>query len=353
MGKFSVTDFRVRFIEQNLVTSTYLNAQFKGETQQALDQDVVAHWSLVLAPKESPGTSIVIKAETLFRINRDNKVSFAQIGACFVNGNQVSPMLWPDVGAFEDSGNLESIEDWIRRFSATYQPPSSDSSLSIGDPPTDDSGINKAIATLKADFPKILRQEPHWNVFADDVTLVDQTGTALIGVQNNQLLTSLLRKLPRKFSVKNVKVVYLETTAFISWYKDGKFVKKMQEPLTERSWRGQGSERVLQLGWKVDINTKEWFWKRSRPLTLRAETVVTMNAEGLIDAIVVDKITVNGWDVLAWPDVDLSEAPESSMEFIEQWIQDIKFQLTEQGEEYVMKDDMTRSLDFDESQEES
>jgi hypothetical protein len=335
---FSVKNFKVDFIEKNFVESKYLNARYQGEIQVPLDAELIAHWSVELKRKSANilEPPLLIEAQMLFRINRDSKVSFASITACFINGFQPFPMVWPEVD-LEDSKNVNGISDWILALSAYTQAkdPNVEDVLGIGEwLASDESSLSSAVNTLKADFSKILRQEPHWGIFEDNLTLVDQTGTNLVGLESNQVLLDLLQKLPRKFVITNVQVTYHEMVIALSSYRDGKLIGKMQEPLAPD----------LRAEWKLKINTRQsWLqWKKDPPLTIQAETLFKMDEEGKFDAILVDGIYINEqFDVLQWPDVDLSEAPEISMEYIEQWIQDIQLQVANPADFEGYGDDLT------------
>jgi hypothetical protein len=247
---FFVSEFKVDFVERKTVVSEWRNQRFRDESQEPLDGEMIAAWSVELTQKAArsgkQGEPILIEAQTLFYIHNMTKVSIAKITMVMVNGVRIMPMPWPDVD-FEDSDNLKNVNEWVEQLrsivqSVIHKDGFVESGSGIGEFPTEDiNGYSKAIASFKGEYAK-------------------------------QFLQDHQTEIPEKVVIKSANIMYSEMITSISAWKDGKFIRKMQEPLFP----------YILTNWKMDMmdlnTTKRWFqfWKKNPTWALEGSMVFVL-----------------------------------------------------------------------------
>lgn len=302
--RLKVEVIQVHFVQRHLSHSLYIDGELKEDLNEPFDPYLVVLWEVQLRSKDVPfgykDIPIEIDAEMVFHFNHENKVDFMQIDRWLVNNQQF--IAWPDIRLFDSpSRNLMKIEEWVLGIKELQ--------------PLDRS---KVIGTLKEDVLRVLplRKEPSWWICAEKMKLVDQTGAILEGLQPIRQLFRLVRKMHRKFKVKDVQVHFIENNGMQETWRQGNrnhgTLKGTDEPL----------EPFFVARWKLTLCTKGIFLRKA--IDIEAEILFHFNHDNRVDYMWMDKWLVNGQMLNVWPDVVLSDDPAGNLKTIEQWLRDVK-----------------------------
>jgi len=74
--------------------------------------------------------------------------------------------------------------------------------------------LGRAVDTLKSDYPNLLTEDPSWNIYHDDLEVVDPTGVSLVGLDNYRMAFGFVHGVVRWFyceeksGVTSVRVGY-------------------------------------------------------------------------------------------------------------------------------------------------
>lgn len=145
--------------------------------------------------------------------------------------------------------------------------------------------VAKVVEMLKADAPRILQEDPRWEIFAEDFKVIDQKGTIVQGLGPSQRLLTLLRRLS-KF-VENTDIEVQFTTA--------------GNNVNMTSWKAR---------WTAQLGRMQLpFWDRDVPVEIRdvpvdveVDTTFQLNKDNKLEAVQIDKWFVNGQDFKFWPE---------------------------------------------------
>lgn len=157
------------------------------------------------------------------------------------------------------------------------------------------------IKTLEEEIPKILLQEPSWSLFAEDLTLVDQTGAKIEGLAASKYLLRVAQiVLPRKFDMNNI--LFSPTSGH--------------------------SEHLLLSRLKIRVSRRsdeQWafFGTKDEPVDFEVEIGMSLNVHYKIEKIRVGRWLTNGksfpFQLKLWPDVALSDDRPTFKRKIKDW----------------------------------
>lgn len=168
---------------------------------------------------------------------------------------------------------------------------------------------------LKSDFLAVLRKEPNWKNVAKFITLADENGQALYGVQSNKWLTKVLRQVAKRFAVKDFRVDFAEENQIESLWVDGKEKKSLRSP---------GLTLVAQWSLKLDMKKSLFSSTPSRPIELEGETEFRIDSNSQVAYASVKSCYANGMLVESWPGISKAQNLQANMQIIEEWIQDVQ-----------------------------
>jgi len=156
--------------------------------------------------------------------------------------------------------------------------------------------------TLQADLPKILHKQPHWDIFANDFELIDQTGQAVSGLENNQKLMRLMRRYRHRFAVKDeIEVVETSTTMDPA---------EPFNPSVVARWK-------LKLG---GARLPFAIWKKPLDIDIEMETVFHFDSDNKVDSVRITSWNVNGLPhQLSRANWDTAEDPQTLDRKVQEW----------------------------------
>lgn len=164
----------------------------------------------------------------------------------------------------------------------------------------------RAADRLKDGILKILRKEPKLDIFADDVKVIDASGSKL--TKPIQLLLEVLCGIPKHFSVRHFQVQFLEKHRSESLFQDG-YLKEEDHELSDPN---------LVVRWSVQLAGND-----DIPVAIEAETVFHFNAKNKVDSVQIRNSYVNGRQSNLFPRRKLPNDSESILKNMDNWVQDI------------------------------
>lgn len=176
--------------------------------------------------------------------------------------------------------------------------------------------FEEVLDTMRADIPKMLRKPPYWILFARDITVVDQTGARLEGLENNIKLWRLLHRIHRRFVVKeDVRVgplTYDSSGCENPWSEECVVDPRL---VAEFKLQYYGVRRPFFRMRPTGFNF---------PIDIEGEASFHFNDMNQVASVSIDKLLVNGRVSQSWPDLRLSYGPATIFERIQEWSQDIQ-----------------------------
>lgn len=160
--------------------------------------------------------------------------------------------------------------------------------------------LEKVVDTLKTDIPQIFRKRPHWEIFAEDFKVIDQTGVKLEGLESHKQLLQLLRKMHSRFITKD------DIRVHFAYDERGLRI----DPFLVARWKFQlGGEKVPFL----DFSYKD------SPVEIEGEAIFHLNGMNYIDYVMIGAQFVNGLPFQAWPDLKLSDGAAENLKKVKAW----------------------------------
>jgi hypothetical protein len=171
------------------------------------------------------------------------------------------------------------------------------------------------VDVVKYDFISILRKDPKWENIAKYLILVDERGHKMFGQKSFKWLCKLLRRMAGKFVVKDIKVDFLEDQVIESEWVNGK---------EKRQHHAMNGGLIAQ--WSITLNNKKslFFFGSDEPILIEAETHFGFNYQNQLSYAQIKNCFVNGFELLAWPEVDPAQNLAENMLRIEEWMNDVR-----------------------------
>jgi len=177
--------------------------------------------------------------------------------------------------------------------------------------------LNNLIETLKVDVPKLLRVAPQWDVYSENLTIVDRTGAKVEGLRRNKLLNRFLRRVAQQFIVENdVEIDFDGCRDNVCF--DGVENALYQGDMAARlNIRLNGAQFIVSPFIPIQVVPFE------PPIDIELDAVFRLDDSNKVDTIVIDKWAVNGRKFQFWPDVSLSDRPAENLKKVLQWSLDM------------------------------
>lgn len=159
--------------------------------------------------------------------------------------------------------------------------------------------------TLSAEVPKLLSEEPNWDMFAKDFKVTDGSGVEVSGLDANKLLLQLLRRMREEFK---------------------EFVVDDEIQIVERQHEdGQGASHKFDpfLVARGIVELRLPLGPRKLPVDIEAETVFHIDDKHQVDYVHIEKLFLNGRQIKLLPGLKLSDDPSTILEKLRLWAQDI------------------------------
>jgi hypothetical protein len=171
------------------------------------------------------------------------------------------------------------------------------------------------VDVVKYDFISILRKDPKWENIAKYLILVDERGHKMFGQKSFKWLCKLLRRMAGKFVVKDIKVDFLEDQVIESEWVNGK---------EKRQHHAMNGGLIAQ--WSITLNNKKslFFFGSDEPILIEAETHFGFNYQNQLSYAQIKNCFVNGFELLAWPEVDSAQNLAENMLRIQEWMNDVR-----------------------------
>jgi hypothetical protein len=171
------------------------------------------------------------------------------------------------------------------------------------------------VDVVKYDFISILRKDPKWENIAKYLILVDERGHKIFGLKPIKWLCKLLRRMASKFVVKDIKVDFLEDQVIESEWVNGK--EKGQHHAMNGGLIAQ---------WQITLNNRKslFFFGSDEPIVIEAETHFGFNYQNQLSFVQIKNCFVNGFELLAWPEVDPAQKLSENMLRIQEWMNDVR-----------------------------
>lgn len=214
-----------------------------------------------------------VALKTLIRFNDNGNIDLIFVDQSVVNRRR---LVWPQLELYDGvATNLKKVLNWAQE--------------------------ENLFNVLLDDIPNIFRKEPRWEVFTEDFKVIDQTG---VETKSNELklLLRLLRKMHRKFAVKDHSKVELIN-------------------------HGRGSyaclpEPSLVVRWNIELGGMNrpffWLWHIDDPLHIEATFALHINDKKKVDYMLLNECCLNGHEMI-WPDLRLSDSIGKNLKRIEAW----------------------------------
>jgi len=170
--------------------------------------------------------------------------------------------------------------------------------------------VEDVIENLRADLPKVLREELRWDNFADDLKVIDQTGAALEGKVPIKFLLKLLRRASRR----RLKENSFEANVDVYFGGQDPFLDIVDDILRAVRWKiALGREK--RPGWQI--------LRKDEGVVVEIETVFHFNERLQVDWVRIDGFLINSQSfpiqLKLWPDLKKSDSLRSELRKVKQW----------------------------------
>jgi len=253
---------RLRRICQKFTVKDDIQVQY---TQVIAGFELVARWNVRFGRFRH-------QLKTTFYFNDVNQVQRLQIDKWFVNGNWFQMPITTWASSIKDLQPSNHIEDDSAPSKDAIENDISanlvlDNGKSVYKSELPD--FDKVVDTLQSEIPNILRAEPRWNMFAEDLTMTDQTGARLEGLEANKRLLSKLRVLFQDFALNDEITVQCIQAV---------------------------TDFLLVFRWEVKLSGLElpFLPHADMPATIKATTTFHFNGKNEVDLVRIDRWRVNG-----------------------------------------------------------
>jgi len=253
---------RLRRICQKFTVKDDIQVQY---TQVIAGFELVARWNVRFGRFRH-------QLKTTFYFNDANQVQRLQIDKWFVNGKWFQMPITTWASSVKDLQPSNHIEDDSAQSKDAIENDISanlvlDNGKSVYKLELPD--FDKVVDTLQSEIPNILHAEPRWNMFAEDLTMTDQTGARLEGLEANKRLLSKLRVLFQDFALNDtIKVQCIQAV----------------------------TDFLLVFRWEVKLSGLElpFLPHADMPATIKATTTFHFNGKNEVDLVRIDRWRVNG-----------------------------------------------------------
>jgi hypothetical protein len=326
--KFLVKDVQVHFIERHRFHSWWRGGRYRESLDAPLEPYLVAQFSFRLSSKRPmlswwhDDTPATMEATILFHLDTQNKVDYIMVDTLMFNGMQIRSLPDLDLSA-SITMNLKKIEDWLESTkelqlkdidSLPRQPTGFGFELPQKTPALK---TDKVVTVLQSNVINFLQKarSPNWRIFSDELKLIDQFGSGMMGLKPIKRLFGLFSGLSGRLVAKDLQVHFLEPQRFHSWWENGKEIESYDEPL----------ENFLVAKWKVRLSRKSWFGARDDtiPVDIEAETSFRLDEDNRVERVRIEKWLMNGQAVQSWPEIKLTDWRNKNVLKILEWIADI------------------------------
>jgi hypothetical protein len=339
LRKLPLKNVRVQFTEIQFVETLWRNGRLKDEFREPFEPHFIAQWKFELGGNLFSQGPLDMEMETIFHLDGTNHIDYMMVRKCSANGWHV--LHWPEINLLDDLATntkkaLAWIQDLLLQTSEAAEPSSPDQ---MNMPPTvaaekPNIDIEKTLNILRANIPKLMSKELNWEIFDDDVLVIDQSGVTSTSGKSTRMLGKLLSTLQGKV-VRDVQVKFTEMKLIQSTWQAGRLQGEVQEPRYP----------YVMAHWMVQLGTKGGFFgrwqKEETPIWIEADTVFHFGDENKIDYVQLKDVSVCGYALLRWPDVEVSESPDKSIQYIKEWIEDVRWQLVEDSKLQPAGDEAT------------